>query len=140
ILLSRRGRDVQTLNDLKGLARTDPLAAYTMLIFMLSLGGIPPTMGFMGKWLIFNAALTAGQVNLAIALALASIISVYYYLRVVWMMCFQEPETAGPAEHAVASGGVNVSLWVTGAASLVLGILPNALNWLMAAGNAVTRP
>src|SRR5678815_3746241 len=68
IWLTRRGHDVQTLGDLKGLARRDPAPAYVMLIFMLSLGGIPPTMGFMGKWFIFYAALQAGQVWLAIAL------------------------------------------------------------------------
>ena len=50
ILLSRKGRDIQTLNDLKGLSRTDPFAAYTMQIYKLSLGGIPPTIGFIGKW------------------------------------------------------------------------------------------
>ena len=66
IWLSRRGRDVETLADLKGLGRTDPPAAYVMLVFMLSLGGIPPTMGFLGKWFIFYAALQAGQAWLAI--------------------------------------------------------------------------
>src|SRR5579884_134990 len=137
ILLSRRGRDVQTMNDLRGLARTDPFAAYMMLIFMLSLGGIPPTMGFMGKWLIFNAALTAGQTGMAIALALASIISVYYYLRVVWMMCFQEPETTAATERAVAPAGVTVSIAITGIASLLFGILPNLMNIVMDAARAL---
>ncbi len=140
ILLSRRGRDCQTLNDLKGLARTEPLAAYTMLIFMLSLGGIPPTMGFTGKWLIFNAALAAGQTGLAIALALASIISIYYYLKVVWIMCFQEPEGAPAPERPVAPLGVRISVLVTGISTLVLGIVPNLTNSLMDAATKVLRP
>jgi NADH-quinone oxidoreductase subunit N len=139
ILLSRRGRDVQTLNDLKGLARTDPLAAYTMLIFMLSLGGIPPTMGFTGKWLIFNAALGAGQTGLAIALALASVISIYYYLKVVWIMCFQEPEGDVAPERA-APLGVRLSVLVTGIGSLALGIMPGLTNMLMDAATKVVRP
>jgi len=139
IWLSRRGRDVQTLNDLKGLARTDPVAAYTMLIFMLSLGGIPPTMGFMGKWLIVNAALVAGQAWLAIALALASIISVFYYLKVVWVMCFQEPDSMRPEPHALAPAGVGISLLATGAISVLLGIIPGVLNALVEAAR-VSRP
>src|SRR5205814_3743668 len=85
IWLSRRGRDVQTLADLKGLGKHDPAAAYVMLVFMLSLGGIPPTMGFLGKWFIFAAVLQAGQLWLALALAAASMISIYYYLKIVWM-------------------------------------------------------
>jgi NADH-quinone oxidoreductase subunit N len=139
IWLSRRGRDVQTLEDLKGLARTDPVAAYTMLIFMLSLGGIPPTMGFMGKWLIVNAALVAGQLWLAIALALASIISIFYYLKVVWVMCFQEPDSVARAPRAAPSAGVSISLLATGALSVLLGIVPGVVNALIEAAR-VSRP
>jgi NADH-quinone oxidoreductase subunit N len=124
---------------LKGLARTDPFAAYAMLIFMLSLGGIPPTMGFTGKWFIFNAALTGGQIWLAVALALASVISIYYYLRVIGMMCFQEPDNRQRPEYAVSSGGVLITVLVTGAATLVLGILPQLLSFLMTAAETVTR-
>jgi NADH-quinone oxidoreductase subunit N len=140
IWLSRRGRDLQTLSDLKGLARTDPAAAYTMLVFMLSLGGIPPTMGFMGKWLIFYATLQAGQTWLAIALALASVISIYYYLKVVWMMCFQEPEGTAAPQRALAPGGVVVSVAVTVAASLLFGIVPNLVRGLMEAAATVVHP
>lgn len=140
IWLSRRGRDVQTLNDLKGLARLDPGAAYVMLVFMLSLGGIPPTMGFMGKWFIFNAVLLAGQWKLAIALAVASIISIYYYLRVVWMMCFQEPDAETTAQHAIAPGGVTISVLATMGASLLFGVVPNLVQSLMQAASSVLRP
>src|SRR5205814_10585965 len=95
--LSDRGKDYQQLDDLRALARHDPWAAYTMLLFMLSLGGIPPTMGFLGKWQIFLAALQSpgpeGK-TLAIVMALASVLAIYYYLRIVWMMCFDEPRDA----------------------------------------------
>ncbi len=141
IWISRRGRDVQTLNDLKGLVKTDPVAAYTMLIFMLSLGGIPPTMGFMGKWFLFYATLQAGQLWLAVTLALASIISIYYYLRVVWVMCFTEPdENAVAPGRAVASGGVVVSLIASAAATLLFGVAPGLLHSLMDAASTVLRP
>jgi NADH-quinone oxidoreductase subunit N len=140
ILLSRKGRDIQTLNDLKGLVRTDPPAAYAMLIFMLSLGGIPPTMGFMGKWLIFYATLQAGQTWLAITLAVASIISIYYYLRVVWVMCFTEPDTVQPARHATSSAGVWMALSATLAATVLLGLFPGMAHSLMDAAATVLRP
>lgn len=143
IWLSRRGQEHETLEDLKGLARMDPAAAYLMLIFMLSLGGIPPTMGFLGKWLIFNAAVSAGLSKLAIALALASVISIYYYLKVVWMMCFQEPEPGDEIQHAYSPFGVQVSVFVTAALSLILGIIPNLLSImpnLMEAASSVVRP
>jgi NADH-quinone oxidoreductase subunit N len=140
ILLSRRGRDIQTLNDLKGLGQTDPPAAYAMLIFMLSLGGIPPTMGFWGKWIIFYATLQAGQVWLAVTLAFASIISIYYYLRVVWMMCFTEPDTAQPSKPAASPAGVWIALSATSAATLLLGVIPGWAHSLMDAAASVLRP
>jgi NADH-quinone oxidoreductase subunit N len=137
IYLSRRGKDYQTLDDLKGLAKSDPTSAYLMLVFMLSLGGIPPTMGFIGKWYIFAATITAGQYGLAIALALASMISIYYYLKVVWMMCFQEPDVQGLQPHASAPAGVTLSLAITVAASLICGVVPGVVQPLMVAVQSV---
>lgn len=140
IFLSHRGKDYQTMDDLKGLARKDAPSAYMMLVFMLSLGGIPGTMGFMGKWFLFNAALLAGQTWLALALAVASIISIYYYLSVVSVMCFQEPDSETPQSHAQASVGVTVSLAVTVGLTLIFGLVPNLIQPLMAAATSVIRP
>ncbi len=140
ILLSRKGRDIQTLNDLKGLSKTDPFAAYTMLIFMLSLGGIPPTMGFMGKWFIFYATLQSGQLWLAIALALASMISIYYYLRVVWVMCFTEPDAVQPPTSIRAPLGVWITLTATVSATVLFGLIPTLARSLMDAAATVLRP
>ena len=140
IWLSRRGRDIQTLNDLKGLTRSHPAAAYTMLVFMLSLGGIPPTMGFMGKAFIFYATVQAGQVWLAIALALISAVSIYYYLRIVWMMCFSEPDDTAVPRTAVAAGGVFMSVAASVVASLLFGIAPNLIGPLMDAAKTMLRP
>lgn len=140
IWLSKRGRDIQTFNDLKGLARTDPAAAYTMLIFMLSLGGIPPTMGFMGKWFIFNAAMQSGQTWLALLLGVASIISVYYYLRVVWVMCFQEPEEGSHSVRAESANGVQASIYFAVVTTLLFGVLPNLVQPLMDAASSLLRP
>lgn len=140
IWLSRRGRDVQTLADLKGLSKLDPAAAYVMLVFMLSLGGIPPTMGFLGKWFIFAATLQAGQMWLAITLAFASMISIFYYLKVVWMMCFQDPEDNEVPARAMSAGGIAISLAVTVAASLLFGIVPNLISALTNSGVGTPHP
>jgi NADH-quinone oxidoreductase subunit N len=140
IYLSRKGRDIQTLNDLKGLVRTDPPAAYAMLIFMLSLGGIPPTMGFMGKWFIFYATLQAGQLWLAVTLAIASIISIYYYLRIVWVMCFTEPDVDVAPSAVKAPAGVTMTLVATVAATVLFGVAPGLVHSLMDAAATVLGP
>ncbi len=140
IYLSRRGKDYQTMADLKGLARNDSPSAYLMLVFMLSLGGIPGTMGFIGKWYIFNATLMAGQTGMALLLAVASIISIYYYLRVISMMCFQEPTRIEEQPHALAPTGVILSLIITVVVSIVAGIVPNLIVPLMNAATSVLRP
>jgi NADH-quinone oxidoreductase subunit N len=74
------------LKDLSGLYFRSPAAAIAMLVFMLSLGGIPPTAGFMGKLWLFSAAIEAGYVWLAVIGVLNSAISLYYYVRVVVFM------------------------------------------------------
>ncbi len=126
IYISGGGRDIQYVTDLRGLARTHPVAAYTMMFFMLSLGGIPPTMGFMGKWQIFMSAIHAEQYTLAIVMSLASVIAVFYYLRVVYMMTFEEPTEAAP----VVPNGVRpawLSIVISAAATIVFGIVPGLL-------------
>ena len=78
--------------------------------------------------------------RLALALATASIISVYYYLKVVWMMCFQEPDTITTPQHAEAPLGVTLSLSITVATSLLFGVIPNLIRPLMDAASTVIRP
>ena len=140
ILLTKRGHDCQTMNDLKGLLRRDPQAAYIMLVFMLSLGGFPLTMGFVGKLYIFNAALLANQAWLAVALALASVISIYYYLKVVWTMCFQEPDKEASLGRALSPGPVMATVFTSLIFSVLLGIAPRIAQPLMDAATALMRP
>ncbi len=140
ILLTKRGHDCQTMDDLKGLVRRDPQAAYIMLIFMLSLGGFPLTMGFVGKFYIFNAALLAGQGWLAVALALASVISIYYYLKVVWVMCFQEPDKNASTGRALSPGPVMATVFTSLIFSVLLGVAPRIAQPLMDAAATLIRP
>jgi NADH-quinone oxidoreductase subunit N len=83
------------LEDYAGLGKKYPLMAVSMLIFLLSFAGVPPTLGFGGKFYLFRAVLEAGHVELAVVGVVASLISAYYYLRVAIYMYFRdgEPET-----------------------------------------------
>jgi NADH-quinone oxidoreductase subunit N len=78
--------------DFAGLGRRAPMASFSMLVFMLSLAGIPATAGFVGKWFLFGAAVRADYTWLAVVAVINSAISLYYYARVVVMMYMKEPE------------------------------------------------
>jgi NADH-quinone oxidoreductase subunit N len=96
-----------------------------MLVFMLSLGGIPPTAGFMGKLWVFGAAIDAGYIGLAVIGVLNSALSLYYYVRVVVFMW------SAPAETAPATGRIPAALAavliVTVAGTIALGVYPGLL-------------
>jgi NADH-quinone oxidoreductase subunit N len=112
------------LKDFSGLFFRRPGAALAMLVFLLSLGGIPPTAGFMGKFWLFSAAIEAGYVWLAVIGVLNSAVSLYYYVRVVVFMWLRE-EVAGspfalrPAMAVVIAGAVAITL--------LLGVYPRPL-------------
>src|SRR6185437_2237137 len=92
IAMQRRGRALEQITDLSGLARTDPALALALAVFMFSLAGIPPLSGFFGKLYIFLAAVQGGMWTLAIIGVLTSVVGAYYYLRVVKVMYFDAPE------------------------------------------------
>ena len=111
------------LKDFSGLAFRNPFAAFAMLLFMLSLGGIPPTAGFMGKFWLFSAAIDAHYYGLAVIGVLNSAISLYYYVRIVVFM-YLKKDTIG--SEPVTSPALAVVLGVAVAATLVAGRLPAA--------------
>jgi NADH-quinone oxidoreductase subunit N len=110
------------LRDFAGLWKTRPGLAALMTVFLLSLGGFPPTAGFIGKWYIFAAAVQEGHFTLAIIGVLSSVVSVFYYLRIVVMMYMTEESTAParPMVSALSMGG----LWAAMIATFYLGVLP----------------
>lgn len=124
VMLRRRDAIGDELKDFNGLYFRSPLAAFAMLLFMLSLGGIPPTAGFMGKLWLFGAAIEQGYVWLAVVGVLNSAVSLYYYIRVVvYMWLRNEPSGSEPR----LSPGLAVALAVTLAATLGLGLYPRPL-------------
>lgn len=92
IYLRRNGVPSDQIEDLAGLSRRSPWVAAAMLISLMSLGGIPPFLGFVGKWFVFGAAIDGGIAWLAVVGALNAAISMYYYLRVVVVMYLHQPE------------------------------------------------
>jgi NADH-quinone oxidoreductase subunit N len=124
VLMRRPDALGDELKDLSGLAFRRPFAAFAMLVFMLSLGGIPPTAGFMGKFWLFGAAVDAGYIGLAVIGVLNSAISLYYYVRVVVFM-YLKKETTG--SEPVLGAPLAVALGVALVATIVLGIYPRLL-------------
>ena len=108
VIVMMRRRDVigDELKDFSGLYFRHPFAAFAMLLFMLSLGGIPPTAGFMGKFWLFGAAIEAGYVWLAVIGVLNSAISLYYYIRIVVFM-YLKKETTGSEPVTEPGAGVD---------------------------------
>ena len=126
VIVMLRRTDVvgDELKDLSGLYFRHPAAACAMLFFMLSLGGIPPTAGFMGKFWLFGAAVESGYVWLAVIGVVNSAISLYYYVRVIVFMWFTEEALGSPI---VTSPAMAVALTVSLVGAVVLGVYPGPL-------------
>ena len=129
IWVRNRRRFAYSLDEMGGLGRTMPWAAIFMALFMVSLAGIPPTIGFWGKFYVFTAVVQANLTWLAIVAVIMSAVSAYYYLRVVWYMYFREaPEGAEiEAEPATSQLGVGVAVSVAAIGVLAVGLFPEPL-------------
>ncbi len=125
VALSQRGQDCEDIESFAGLARTRPGLAALMTLFMLSLAGIPGTAGFIAKFTIFAAAVSADVIWLTVIAVLMSVVSVYYYLRIPVLMYMREPAAEAPRME-LASGEALVLL-ACAVAVLFFGIFPNGL-------------
>ena len=126
IVLSRKGFEAECVADFKGLNARSPWFALMMMFLMLSLAGIPPFIGFFGKLNAISAVLGSGHAGLAVLMMLASVPGLYYYLRVVWYMYFEEAEDLAVLQ---ANADTRVVMSLNGVAVLALGIAPG---WLWA--------
>ena len=124
LLASRKGFEADELDHYKGLHARDPLLAFIMMVLMLSLAGIPLTVGFLAKLQIFEALWNTGHLVLVIAAALVSVVGLFYYLRVVKILYFDPPgDLPVPDRH----GAVKAALGLNAVAVVVLGVVPQAL-------------
>jgi NADH-quinone oxidoreductase subunit N len=124
VLLSRAGFEAERIEDFKGLNARSPWFAFLMLLLMFSLAGVPPTVGFYAKLSVLEAVLGTGQVWLAVVAVAFSLVGAFYYLRVVKLMYFDEPQDSGAIEPRL---DMRILISVNGLAVLVLGILPQPL-------------
>ena len=120
IFLETRGYAAETVADFNGLAKRNMPAAIVMLVFLLSLAGIPPTAGFIGKYYLFTAAMKAGYAWLAVLAVLASAVSLFYYFRIAAAMFFSEAEGA----KMEGSFALTAAVVVCAAGTLIVGIAP----------------
>ena len=128
--LATNDRPHDDVRDFAGLWHERPGLAALLTVFLLSLAGFPPTVGFIGKWYIFNAAVQENLIALAVLGVLTSVVSVFFYLRIVVMMYMTDEKAPGhrPAVPGVAAAGLIIAL----VAVFYLGVLPGKLLWLAA--------
>jgi NADH-quinone oxidoreductase subunit N len=120
VFLETKGYAAEQVSDFNGLAKRNMAAAVMMLVFLLSLAGIPPTAGFIGKYYLFTAAMKAGYAWLAVLAVLMSAVSVFYYFRIAAAMFFSEAEGA----PLVSSYTLTTAVLICAVATLLVGVAP----------------
>jgi NADH-quinone oxidoreductase subunit N len=118
------GKEGNSIYRFKGLSKRNPLLAAAMALFMISLAGFPPTAGFFGKLFLFTAVIKEGFILIAIMAVIASIISVYFYLRVIAMMYFHDADDLGKVP---LNRGMAIIVGVSSLAIIYIGIAPSSL-------------
>lgn len=126
MLMTREGHECEEISDLKGLNRRSPWMAALLLILMCSLAGLPPLVGFDAKLLILQTLLKSDRLWMAVVAVLFSLIGAFYYLRVIKVMYFDEPEAAAPTMITVYWVPRSLII-INGLAVLVIGVMPNGL-------------
>ena len=122
--LRREGMAGERVADFAGLARRSPWAAFAMLVFMLSLAGIPATAGFIGKWYLFGAVVRAEAAWIAVVAVLNSVVSLYFYVRIVVMMYMRPAEDDAPIP---ASIGQRVAIAACALFTVGIGVYPQPM-------------
>ncbi|MEA2551166.1 MAG: NADH-quinone oxidoreductase subunit, partial [Actinomycetota bacterium] len=124
MLVSAKDAEVTGLDTYRGLARRSPFLAVIMTLFLLSLAGVPPAVGFIAKVEVFSAALHAGNWSLVLIGVLASVVAAFVYLRVIVLMYMEQPSDEEESDRAVWPRAV---LAVPALGVLVLGVLPGII-------------
>jgi NADH-quinone oxidoreductase subunit N len=121
-MLDRAGEEAVEVRDYAGLARRHPVLAAALALYLLSLIGIPPLAGFVGKFYLFGSAVRAGYLWLTVVAVLNSAIAAYYYLRVIVYMYMREPDGAGAQLAPTFAGGLALAIAAVGI--VLLGVAP----------------
>ncbi len=124
IALEQRGEAAWSLDDFSGLWRRQPALALAMAVFLLSLAGVPPTAGFVGKFYLFAAAWQSGLWLLVLVGLLTSALAVFFYLRIIVRMFMEEPVRE---VQPFLFGGVSVSIVIAVVGTIVFGLLPTPI-------------
>jgi len=124
MLMAREGFEADNIDDLKGLNQRSPWYAFIMMILMLSMAGVPPTVGFWAKLAVLNAVIEIDLVWMAIIAVFFSIIGIFYYLRIIKVMYFDDADETRPLE---CGRDMQIALSTNGLAILALGLYPAAL-------------
>ncbi len=137
ILAGSFGKESVSYEDLAGLGKRHPAVALALLLFLVSLAGIPPTAGFFGKLYVFKAAIEVELYGLALIGLINSVIGAYYYLKVIVFMYMREPKPGAPRAQPMRSGLAPAALVIAALFVLLLGCLPDQS--LTAAQAAILR-
>ena len=132
LAMRRAGGMVEEIDELAGLARTQPMVAFFLAALLFSLAGIPPLAGFFAKWFVFVAAIKAGLITLSVIGVVTSVVGAYYYLTIVKIMYFDEP---APAFAPMASE-LKIVLAIAGLFNLLFFVYPGPL---VAAASAAAK-
>ena len=132
LFMRRAGEQVENLSDLAGLSKTNPRAAFFMMLMMLSMAGIPPFAGFYGKMFVFLSAIESELYTLAVIGVLTSVVAAFYYLKVIKLMYFDEP-TLGIERYVPLVSRITLS--ICAAVTVLFFLYPSIL--LDAANSAV---
>jgi NADH-quinone oxidoreductase subunit N len=125
LTLTRDGHEIASIEDLRGLSEAHPKLAFVLLLAVLSMAGIPPTVGFTAKLFVFQALMLQGYLPLVVFALIASVVAAYYYLKVIKVMYFESLGESG--EEALCRAGDApraLVLYITAGAILALGLFP----------------
>jgi NADH-quinone oxidoreductase subunit N len=122
MMMSRKNFECETLEDFKGLNKRNPWYAFLMLITMLSMAGIPPTVGFYAKFMVLQAAFDAGFANFVVYAVMMALVGMFYYMRIVKLMYFDEPKLKSKLDVSMDMQWI---LSANALALLLVGLVPH---------------
>jgi len=122
MMMSRKNFECETLEDFKGLNKRNPWYAFLMLITMLSMAGIPPTIGFYAKFMVLQAAFDAGFASFVVYAVMMALVGMFYYMRIVKLMYFDEPKLKNKLDVSMDMQWI---LSANALALLIIGLIPH---------------